>query len=607
MTGLVDHLGRPLARRDLDREIARPRVGSVRPPIPATLIAGLSPQALAFMMESARMGEPGEMLELAKTMELRWPHYRGQLATRKLAVLGLPRTVVAPTDSSEDISLAEELNAVLTSDAADAGVAGMLDALSKGYSLVEVVWNKKKAPWTPSRFLWRDPQHFVFERETFEEARLKTDAAPIEGEVLEPGKWIAHCPRLVMGLPIEGSLAWACAAFYVIASMGLRDWVTFVEVFGMPVRLGRVPPGSTEAARDELLAQLALIGTDACAVISADQDINFIDRGRVPGAKDLFIGFLDWLNKQVSKVIVGQTSSAEGGTSLAHATQQEEVRQDILRADADQIAKTWTRDVCRPYTGYNRGEDTAPSRARFIVEDAEDLEAFSNALVPFIEAGLKVESSEIRDKFQLSTPEDGAEVIGEQAADLAARARHDEGAARRAARLAALGARRSARGRAVLQRVQSERLVAYARREGLHVHGRVLFERATRSFVQVPRARASQHPATTASAGQRLPAPSQRRRPGADSIEPAERAETDLIDELTDEATSSWRDAMGPIFDVLAAEAEAAEDADDFLERLEDALTPEDFEAMIRTIGVNGLKARGLGDAVDHPGGVEED
>ena len=42
-------------------------------------------------------------------------------------------------------------------------------------------------------------------------------------------------------------------------------------------------------------------------------------------------------------------------------------------------------------------------------------------------------------------------------------------------------------------------------------------------------------------------------------------------------------------------------------ERLEDALTPEDFEAMIRTIGVNGLKARGLGDAVDHPGGVEED
>ena len=41
-------------------------------------------------------------------------------------------------------------------------------------------------------------------------------------------------------------------------------------------------------------------------------EVEFIDRGRVPGAKDLFTGFLDWLNKQVSKVIVGQTSSAEG-------------------------------------------------------------------------------------------------------------------------------------------------------------------------------------------------------------------------------------------------------------------------------------------------------
>lgn len=568
MTVLYDSTGRPLAKRKtLDREIAAPQVGSVRPPAMSTFIAGLDPYTLArYMMEAAK-GNPKGMLATAATMEKRWHHYRSVIGSRRMSVIGLPRVVIAETDDDADISLAEELTSVIRSDAAGDGIVSATDAMSKGYSLTEIIWDRTSVPWRPVKFRWRRPEHFVFDSETLEEVRLLTEAEPSKGEALEPGKWLTHCPSMVMGLPIEGSLAWACASLYMLASMGLRDWASFIEVFGMPIRIGRVPEGTSQESIDDFLDMLVRIGTDAAGVLKGAQDIKFEDRGRVPGSKDIFIGYLDWLNKQASKVVLGQTSSSEGGTSLAHATQQEEVRQDLVRADAEQLGRSWTRDVCRPYTIYNRGQNVAVPRAELVVEDAEDLKEWSAALVPFLNAGLRVEASQVRDKFRLDAPADDAETIGGGKGELSSSSlnRVVKGLPPKQAQV-----------------LQSRRVALWANNRGLHTHSSgVLFRRRKRVQVQVPRR--------------------YRRRPSTHEV-----ADQDEVDNLTSEAVGGWREAMQPVVDALQSEIDAAEDEDDLVERLEKVLSPDDLELFIKTVGVGMFSARGLGDVADHPSGDPE-
>lgn len=587
MATLYDYTGRPLdTSSDLDERIADARVGTVRTPVPRDLIAGLSPLSLKVAMVDARQGRPETMLSIAATMERRWAHYRSQVTSRKMSVIGLPRMVIADTDDDRDIQIAEELTAIASGEVADSGVTGMLDALSKGYSLVEIVWDRTRTPWVPREFVWRNPQHFVVDRWDYETLRLRTDEQPVDGVPLEPGKWIAHCPQIVMGLPIEGSLAWGCASMYMIGSMGLRDWVAFLEVFGMPVRVGRVPDAASEETRKKLLRQLARIGTDAAAVISQSQNIEFIDRGRVPGAKDIFIGFLDWVNNQVSKVVTGQTASSEGGTSLAHAKVQNEVRLDIVRADATQAARSWTRFVNRPYVGYNYGLDVTVPETVYVVEEPEDLKEFSEALAPLLAQGLTVEASQLRDKFRLDSPADGAEVVGG-------------------------GAKADSRTmRAVnnLRRSAVQRTVAsYAERHGLRRHpSGIYYRRSKRGHVQVPRL---DH--RIAELCEAINKHAYGRRPGENppdvpAIDLHEVADQDEVDNLRDDAVSNWSEVMGPIVDALQLVVDDATDEDDLRARLESALSPEDMDILIRSIGTQNFKARGLGDVADHPSGDPE-
>lgn len=411
---LYDHLGRPIRRQELTREHAAPSLMGVRQVWDAEAISsGLTPERLAAILRDAAQGDHRAYLTLAEEMEERDPHYASVLATRKRALAGIEGSVEAASDEKADVDLADEVRELVRQPAFGDLLFDLLDGLGKGFSVVEIMWDRSSSNWTPARYEWRDPRHFVFDLEDGRTLRLLDEADMMRGLKLSPYKFMTHVPKLKSGLPVRGGLARLAAVSFMCKSYTLTDWLAFAEVFGMPLRVGRYGPGASEDDIRKLVTAVANIGSDAAAVVPESMRIEFQEAGKASGGHELFQRLAEWLDKQVSKAILGQTMTSDDGSSLAQAKVHNDVRLDILAADARQLADTINRDLVIPFIQLNHGQRERYPRLRLPVPEPEDLTALADVLAKLVPLGLKVEGSVVRDKIGLPDPEDGAELLGQ--------------------------------------------------------------------------------------------------------------------------------------------------------------------------------------------------
>ena len=201
------------------------------------------------------------------------------------------------------------------------------------------------------------------------------------------------------------------AAAYLCKSYGVTDWLAFAEVFGMPLRVGRYGPGATESDIQTLIHAVANLGSDAAAVLPDSMRIEFEEPGnRTEGGK-LFQGLATWLDKQVSKAVLGQTMTTDDGSSRAQAQVHDAVRLDILESDARQLANTINRDLVRPFIDLNFGPQENYPRLLLPVSQPEDTRGLAEVLEKLVPLGLEVEASVIRDRLGLPDPEEGADLL----------------------------------------------------------------------------------------------------------------------------------------------------------------------------------------------------
>lgn len=404
--------GRPIRKRELTREIAAPSLTGVRQVWNAeSMASGLNPDRLATLLRSAAEGEHRDYLTLAEEMEERDPHYASVLGTRKRAVSGLEPTVEAASEDRRDVELADAVRELVRRPEFGEMVDDALDALGKGYAAVEILWDRSAREWWPDTYRWRDPRFFTFDRENGRTLRLLDETDSFNGIALPPYKFIVHMPRLKSGLPIRRGLARLVAAAYMCKAYGVTDWVAFAEVFGMPLRIGRYGQTATERDIQTLINAVANLGTDAAAVLPDSMRIEFEEPGSRSDGAELFERLAEFLDKQVSKAVLGQTMTADDGSSRSQAEVHDEVRGDILVADARQLANTLNRDLIRPFVDLNYGPQERYPRLLLPVPEPEDLKTLAEVLDKMVPLGLGVEAAWARDKFGVPDPDEGAELL----------------------------------------------------------------------------------------------------------------------------------------------------------------------------------------------------
>lgn len=413
---LVDPQGRPLRRELLAQEIAAPTMAGVRSTISGHPAQGLTPRKLAQLLRDAEQGDAIAYLELAEEMEEKDLHYLSVLNTRKRQVAQLPIEVDAADDSAQAKDDAQLVRDWLDRDMIEAELFDILDAVGKGFSATELIWNLKPGSWLPDAVKWRDPRYFEFDRVTQERLLLREIDGPQE---LPAAKFIVHFHPSKSGLPIRGGLARAAAWGYCFKNFAIRDWVTFLETYGMPFRLGKYPNGTTEPDIRKLMQAVADLGSDAAAVVPEGMMIEFVDTKRGTAPNDLWRSKAEYIDAQISKAVLGQTGTTDmkaGGLGDGGNRVHDEVRGDIERADAKLVAATLNRELVPWLVGFNRGPRERYPRIRIGRPDAVDVTALLTSIKTLVPMGARVAVEDAMQAVGLTPADDDAVVLTAPAA-----------------------------------------------------------------------------------------------------------------------------------------------------------------------------------------------
>jgi len=231
---------------------------------------------------------------------------------------------------------------------------------------------------------------------------------------LAPFKFITHFAKAKAGLPIRGGLARAAGWAYLFKNYVLKDWVTFTEVFGQPLRVGKYHPGASEQDKQALLNAVSRIGTDAAAIMPETMVIEFTEAHQ-NGSAELYERFCEYLDARVSKAVLGQTLTTEmtnAGGSRAAAQVHEGVRRDILNADARRLAATLARDLVRPIVELNMGPQARYPKIELGLPDDSDVKMFAEVVAMLADRGLRVGQKTILDRLGIAAPAEGEAVLG---------------------------------------------------------------------------------------------------------------------------------------------------------------------------------------------------
>lgn len=413
MTGLVDQYGRPLQRELLTQEVAGPTLSGVRSPFAGYPADGMTPLRLADILRDADQGEPLRYFELAEIIEERDLHYAGVLATRKRSVAQIDITVEAASDAPEDVQKADMVRDWLKRDELADEMFDILDAVGKGISWTEIIWDTSSGQWWPQRLEWRDPRWFTFSRHDMRTPLLR---GGLDGGVTSsplPGfKFITTQIKAKSGLPVRGGLARLAAWAWMFKAFTQRDWAIFTQTYGQPIRVGKFHEGATKEDKATLFRAVANIAGDCAAIIPRTMEIEFIEADNVTAGSELYERRANWLDQQVSKGVLGQTTTTDA-ISGGHAVSKEhrQVQEDIETADCKSVAATLNRDLIRPWIDLEFGPQKAYPRLVIARPDKEDLQQLSSSLAELVPLGLRVSQSEVRDKFGLGDPGTDEDVL----------------------------------------------------------------------------------------------------------------------------------------------------------------------------------------------------
>ena len=404
-------------KKELTEQRATPVANSNRDLWSGGLVAGLTPERLAVLLNRVRRGEiPAEYLEIAGELEERDAHYRSVLSTRKHAVEGLELYVQAGGDDKETLAVAEAVNEDIISHADSMDlIKNALDALGKGFSVNEIIWNTESARWKPETFIYRDPRWFAYDKVTG--VLSLRDVYGIELHPLEPYKFIVHEPNLLSGKQITSGLSFTALFYWLVKTYDVTSWAAFADRFGYPVRLGKYGRKATKEDIATLKRAVAAIGSDVGAVIPDAMAIDIIESKTTAGNSEVYEKIAEWADKQLSKLVLGQTASAEGTPGkLGDSQDQQAVRQDILKADVRQLEQTLNRDLVIPYVNFNFGKQERYPKLRIKYVEPKNVQLIVDSVTKLVPLGFKVKAQEMHALLGLSSPEKDDEVLTAPAA-----------------------------------------------------------------------------------------------------------------------------------------------------------------------------------------------
>lgn len=416
MTKILDQYGYPIDTKALD-EPQTAEITALQNRYLTPMLGGLTPQRLARTLQAADMGDLQEQHRLFSDMEERDGHMTAEMGKRKNAIVGLSWDIVPPRNANAAEKAAAEWVRETLQDGCD-GIEdlllAMMDGVGHGFAAIELEWHMEEKQWLP-QFHPRPQEWFKLNQVR---TRINLDDGSIDGAQLRPFGWIMHQPAMpktgyAARLGLFRTLVWP----FLYKAYSLGDFAEFLETYGIPIIIGKYAASSSADEKASLMRAVNALGHDARAIMPKEMELEIESVTGGSGASS-HMTMMEWADKAESKVILGQTLTADtgskGGGSFALGKVHNEVRRDIMKGDARQIAATLTRDLIYPLVTLNIPGITSLRRCprlQFQVEDAADMAAMAENLPKLVGVGFQIPLSWAQEKMHIPTPKEGEPVL----------------------------------------------------------------------------------------------------------------------------------------------------------------------------------------------------
>lgn len=379
--------------------------------------AGLTPQRLTNLLKEADAGNVSRQAELFDQMEEKDAHLLGEAEKRRNAILDVEFQVTPASEDSRDVKVAEFVQEYFDNmtDWDDTLVA-LQDSVGKGFSALEIQWDVSGGQAMPTNLEFIEQKRFLFTDLTgyLRKYPMLISDDNMTGEEIPAWKMLFHRYGGKSGHAAKSGIYRVCAWMYLFRNYSLKDWMAFLEVFGMPLRLGKYDPGAGEEDKDALITAIQSLGSDAAGIISKNTEIEFIEAVKGSGKGDNpYLAMMDFCAKEISKAMLGQTLTADVGDvgSYAAARTHNEVRLDLAKADTRSVAATIRYQLIRPMVGFNFGWDTPVPGYAAVWNEREDLKSLSEVYLNVIGFGQPVSAEHVSDRFGIPLPEKDQTVL----------------------------------------------------------------------------------------------------------------------------------------------------------------------------------------------------
>lgn len=412
MAQILDARGNPIQTTTL-AEPQTAKMASLHQEFAEHPSRGITPQKLYALLANAEQGDLVAQSDLFDDMEERDTHIFAEMSKRKRAMLTLEWRVEPPPDASaQEKQLAEYAEQSLEAMADMEDV--FLDALSAighGFACLELTWERVAGEYMPAKIEHRPQAWFTLDRATRSQINLRDNS--LDGAPLQPFGWIVHQHKSRSGYLARSGLYRALVWPFLFRNYASRDLAEFLEIYGLPLRLGKYPQNATADERRTLLNAVVNIGHAAAGIIPEGMLIEFQEAAK--GSHEPHMAMIEWCERSVSKAILGQNvshDSAQKG-SLAGAIVDNDVRMDILKSDARQLQGTLTRDLVYPILAINKGlaDIRRCPRLVFDVREVEDLALYAESLPKLAGIGMRIPAKWAHEKLAIPEPMDDDQVL----------------------------------------------------------------------------------------------------------------------------------------------------------------------------------------------------
>ncbi len=381
----------------------------------------LSPMKVAQLLLEAEQGNIGSQSDLAEDMEEKDGHLFSEIAKRRNAIQEVDWQIVPPRNATAAEQQDAEMLDEILRDATwlDDCIFDATDAILKGYSCQEIEWEPNLVGGLKliKTVHFRDSAWFMTPTNYRNTLRLRDGS--VDGIDMQPFGWIKHIAKSKTGylsrIGLVRTLVWP----YLYKNFSTRDFAEFLEIYGLPLRLGKYPDGATEKEKNTLLRAVMGIGHNAGGVIPRGMEIEF--QNAANGNSEPFMTMVSWAEKTMSKAILGGTltSQADGKTSTnALGSVHNDVRKEIRNADLKRLQATLNRDLIYPLyalNGKSFNDVRRLPRIEFNIAESADTSSFADGIGKLVDIGFKIPAAWAHEQVQIPVADKNDEILVRQA------------------------------------------------------------------------------------------------------------------------------------------------------------------------------------------------